>query len=215
MVIPDDVPFHLASLIGCAVMTGVGAAINTAQVTPGLVRGGLRLWRRRNQRHPGGSHRRRGEIVAVDLVDTKLEAALGFGATHAVLPDGVADLVASLTGGDGFDFAFEAIGKLHHHAHGVRRDPPGRYHLRHRLGAHRPDGPVLGLRTLLRGEAAHRLVLRLRQCEDRLPPPLAPLAHRALDLEGMVTRRITIDEVQEAFGAMERGEVIRTVIEFD
>ena len=58
--IPDDVPYEIGALIGCGVTTGVGAALNTAKVRPGLERGRLRRRRRGHRRHPGGPHRRRG-----------------------------------------------------------------------------------------------------------------------------------------------------------
>jgi S-(hydroxymethyl)glutathione dehydrogenase/alcohol dehydrogenase len=108
--IPDDVPFHLASLIGCAVMTGVGAAINTAKVTPGasvlvLGCGGVGISVIQGARIAGAA-----EIVAVDRVDSKLEQAMTFGATHVAQPDALGELMGVVTGGDGFDFGFEAIG---------------------------------------------------------------------------------------------------------
>ena len=90
-------------------MTGVGAALNTAKVTPGLVGGRVRLRGVGISAIQGARVAGAAEIVAVDLVESKLADAQRFGATHAVKPatcrpPGRAD------GGDGFDFAFEAIG---------------------------------------------------------------------------------------------------------
>ena len=109
--IDDDVPFEIASLIGCGVTTGVGAAINTAKVTPGstcavIGCGGVGISVIQGCRIAGAS-----VIVAVDLNDEKLETAKRFGATHAVKPDDLAAAQGELTGGaGGFDFTFEAIG---------------------------------------------------------------------------------------------------------
>ena len=109
--IDDDVPFDIASLIGCGVTTGVGAAINTAKVTPGstcvvIGCGGVGISVIQGCRIAGAS-----VIVAVDLNDEKLETAKRFGATHGVKPDDLAALQAEVTGAaGGFDFAFEAIG---------------------------------------------------------------------------------------------------------
>ncbi len=101
----------MAALVGCAVMTGVGAVMNTARVTPGasVLVGGSEAWastaswvRRSSARTP---------IIVADFVDSKLETAMDFGATHAVNA-ATGDLVTevrALTRG-GVDFAFEAIG---------------------------------------------------------------------------------------------------------
>ena len=80
--IDDDVPLEVASLIGCAVMTGVGAAINTAKVTPGssvvvFGCGGVGISAIQGARIAGAA-----DIVAVDLNEAKLDTAKGFGATH-------------------------------------------------------------------------------------------------------------------------------------
>ncbi|NJC72611.1 alcohol dehydrogenase catalytic domain-containing protein [Planosporangium thailandense] len=110
--VPDDVPARIAALIGCAVTTGVGAVLNTAQVRAGdsaVVVGcggvgqsillGLAL---------AGAH----PIIAVDLSDDRLAHARALGATHVLRgddPDLVAH-VAAITD-DGADHAFEAIGR--------------------------------------------------------------------------------------------------------
>src|SRR5688500_14001665 len=110
--IDDDVPLEVASLIGCAVMTGVGAALKTAKVRPGssvvvFGCGGVGISVIQGARIAGAA-----EIVAVDLVDQKLDDAKRFGATHAIKPDELGDAQAELTvGGVGFDYSFEAIGR--------------------------------------------------------------------------------------------------------
>jgi S-(hydroxymethyl)glutathione dehydrogenase / alcohol dehydrogenase len=108
--IPDDVPWDVASLIGCGVMTGVGAAINAAKVQPGssvvvFGCGGVGISIIQGARIAGAA-----EIVAVDLVASKREDAKRFGATHACSPDELEAVKGELTGGNGFDYAFEAIG---------------------------------------------------------------------------------------------------------
>ena len=108
--IADDVPFELAALVGCGVVTGVGAVINTAQVEPGasvavIGCGGVSIAAIQGARLSGAA-----VIVAVDPVEAKHAVARRFGATHAVHPDHVGDLSAELTGGEGFDYAFEVVG---------------------------------------------------------------------------------------------------------
>ena len=92
--IDDDVPWDVASLLGCGVMTGVGAAINTAQVRPGssvvvFGCGGVGISVIQGARIAGAA-----EIVAVDLVEGKREHARQFGATHTASPDELADVSA-------------------------------------------------------------------------------------------------------------------------
>lgn len=109
--IPDDVPFEIAALIGCGVTTGLGAAINTAQVEAGssvavIGCGGVGISTIQGARVQGAA-----QIVAVDPVASRREAALRFGATEAVSPDEFADAKQRVTAGEGFDYVFEVVGK--------------------------------------------------------------------------------------------------------
>jgi S-(hydroxymethyl)glutathione dehydrogenase / alcohol dehydrogenase len=211
--IPDDVPLDVASLIGCGVTTGVGAALNTARVRPGssvvvIGCGGVGISVIQGARVAGAA-----DIVGVDLVEGKLEMAKRFGATHAVTPDQLEDLKGELTAGSGFDYAFEAIGTS-----GTIRaayDATRRGGTTVVVGVGRADDTVAFnafeiffgekiLQGCLYGSADvrtdfHRFI-RLWQAGR-------------LDLEGMITRRTDLKGVNEAFTAMQQGEVIRTVIE--
>lgn len=211
--VPDDVPFDVASLIGCGVTTGVGAAINTAGVRPGssvvvLGCGGVGISVIQGARIAGAA-----EIVAVDLVDSKLEMAKRFGATHGVRPEALDDLKGELTGGLGFDYAFEAIGNpttIRAAFDAARRGGTAVV-----VGVGRADQFVQfnafelffnekNLRGSLYGSADvrtefHRMIRLWRSGQ--------------LDLEGMITKRDKLDGINEAFRAMQAGEVVRTVIE--
>ena len=110
--INKDIPFPQASLIGCGVTTGVGAAINTAQVEPGTTAavfgaGGVGLNVIQGCRIAGAT-----TIIAVDLLDNKLDMAREFGATHTVNAgeEDAVEAIKSLTDGYGVHYAFEAIG---------------------------------------------------------------------------------------------------------
>jgi S-(hydroxymethyl)glutathione dehydrogenase/alcohol dehydrogenase len=213
--IPKDVPFHVASLVGCAVMTGVGAAINTAKVTPGssvlvLGCGGVGISAIQGARIAGAA-----EIVAVDRVADKLAAAHHFGATEAVDPDGLPDVMRSITGGDGFDFAFEAIGSA--------------ATMRTAFDMTRRGGTTCIVGAGPMDQVVEFSAFELFFAEKHLTGSYYGSGnvktdfHRLLrlwragrlDLDSMISQRITIDALQDAFGAMERGEGIRTVIEFD
>ena len=135
--IDDDIPFEIASLIGCGVMTGVGAAINTAKVTPGSTVvvfgcGGVGISAIQGARIAGAARSSPSTSST-----RKLEQAKPFGATHACKPDDLAPSRPS-SPADGFDYAFEAIGLPGHDAGRVRRRPPRRHRLHHRR---RRDGP--------------------------------------------------------------------------
>src|SRR5581483_4162742 len=110
--IPDDIPFEIAALIGCGVLTGVGAALNTADIAQGdtvavIGCGGVGLNVIQGAKIAGAS-----EIIAIDMLPNKLEMAKDFGATtlvNASEGDPVSK-VMDLTEQRGVDVAFEVIG---------------------------------------------------------------------------------------------------------
>ena len=109
VVIPDDVPFETAALFGCAVLTGVGAVLNTAKVRAGqsvavFGLGGVGL-----ASVMGAKAANAARIIAVDPVESKRKVALELGATAALTPEQAATGIKDLSGG-GVDFAFEAAG---------------------------------------------------------------------------------------------------------
>lgn len=214
IVIDKDVPWEIASLIGCAVTTGVGAAINSARVTPGssvvvLGCGGVGISVIQGARIAGAA-----EIVAVDTMAAKHEWAKKFGATHAATPDEVGELLNSITGGEGFDYAFECVGS----PTTIRSafDLTRRGGTTTVVGVGRQDAEVTfnafelffaekTLRGTYYGSADvrtdfHRL-LRLWRAGR-------------LDLESMISRRLQLDEINDGISSLRRGEVIRQVITF-
>ena len=107
-----DIPFEAAAVTGCAVVTGVGAVLNTAKVQPGssvavVGIGGVGL-----NVIQGAVLANATTIIAIDLLDNKLELARQFGATHTVNPgkENFQEKVNSITGGIGVDYSFEVIG---------------------------------------------------------------------------------------------------------
>ena len=213
--IEDDVPLGIASLIGCGVTTGVGAAINTAQIKPGssvvvFGAGGVGIAAIQGARIAGAA-----EILAVDLVESKLEAAKRFGATHACTPDAFEQMKKEITADEGFDYALECIGKpttIRATYDAARRGGTAVI-----VGAGRMDHMIQfsafefffsdkTLRGSMYGSANVRTFM----------PMLCRLWRVGkLDLEGMITRRIQLEEVNDAFRAMQDGEVIRSVIDFN
>lgn len=212
--IPADVPLDVASLIGCGVMTGVGAAINTAQVRPGssvvvFGCGGVGLSVIQGARIAGAA-----EIVAVDLLESKLEMAPRFGATHVSSPDGLDSLKTQITGGEGFDYAFEVVGLP--------------VTIRQAWEATRRGGTTVvvgaGSMTAMVEFSAYELFFMERKLLGSLYGSanvntdfgrlIRLWREGKLDLEGLITQRIDLADVNEAFEALKRGEVLRSVIEF-
>src|SRR2546430_3398277 len=108
--IDSDVPYEIAALIACGVMTGVGSVINTARVEPGstvlvIGCGGVGISVIQGARLAGAA-----QIIAVDPVPAKHVAALRFGATHTATPEGLPALNAELAGNLGFDYSFDVVG---------------------------------------------------------------------------------------------------------
>jgi S-(hydroxymethyl)glutathione dehydrogenase / alcohol dehydrogenase len=211
--IPDDVPWAVASLIGCAVMTGVGAAIHAAKVQPAssvivFGCGGVGISAIQGARLAGAA-----ELVAVDLVDDKRKAALGFGATHAVHPDEVAEVVQELTGGRGFDYGIEAIG--------LPATIRATYDAVRRGGTACIAG--VGKAEQMVEFSAFELFYNEKQLVGTVDGSADVRVdfHRMirlwragrLDLEGMISKRVGLDDLNQAFDDMKAGRVIRTVIE--
>ncbi len=212
--IDPDIPLDIASLIGCGVTTGVGAALNTANVDAGssvavFGCGGVGISVIQGARIAGAT-----TIVAVDLVERKLDLAKSFGATHGATPDALGDLSAELTGGQGFDYAFEVVGS------------PAT--IRAAYDATRRGGTTVIVGVGKADAMVEFSAYELFFSEKKILPSFYGSAdvrfefHRLLrlwkagklDLEGMITQRIDLSEVNEAFEAMKTGEVIRSVIEF-
>ncbi|MBI4728318.1 MAG: Zn-dependent alcohol dehydrogenase [Acidobacteria bacterium] len=210
--VPEDVPFEIAALVGCGVLTGVGAAVNTAKIEPGervavIGCGGVGLNVVQGCRVAGAS-----TIVAIDPVESKREAALRFGATHAAAPDEAPGLLASLTGGVGPDAVFEVAGRpeLQRQAWDLAR-AGGRAVM---VGV-----PGVTEETTLPSLLLTILEKKILGCSYGSSDPRRDVGRildlwRAgrLDLEGLISHRLPLDGVNDAFGAMEAGTAIRSVL---
>lgn len=211
--IGDDVPWDIASILGCGVMTGVGAAINAAKVRPGssvvvFGCGGVGVSIIQGARIAGAA-----EIVAVDLMEAKREDAKRFGATHAVAPEDLAAAAAEITAGEGFDYGFEAIGlssTIRATFDAVRRGGKavivgvGGFEDTVSFSAGELFFSEKTLLGTLYGSADVRTdfnrLLRLWRAGR-------------LDLEGMVSQRLGLKDINKAFDDMRAATVIRSVIE--
>jgi Zn-dependent alcohol dehydrogenase len=216
-----DMPTDVTAIIGCAVLTGVGAAQNTANVQAGqsvavFGAGGVGLCV-----IAGAAARRASPIIAIDLTEDKLEFARKFGATHTVnaRETDAVQAVIDLTGG-GADFAFDAIGHrvtMEQILPAVRagqlgRDTGGTAVL---VGVPQED-MTLNARMLLVGEKKYIGSIGGSSRPDQdFPRYLRMYREGELDLDALVTRRFTLDQINDAVGALERGEIAgRAILEF-
>jgi S-(hydroxymethyl)glutathione dehydrogenase / alcohol dehydrogenase len=213
--IPDDVPYEIAALIGCGVMTGVGAVINTAKVEPGATVvvigcGGVGIAAIQGARLSGASL-----IVAVDPAEAKHETAKQFGATHAIRPDQLDDAKRELTGREGFDYAFEVVGSpatIRSAWDATRRGGTVTV-----VGAGRNDQKVEfnPFELFFDGKTLHGSVYGSADVRRDFPRLIALWRAGRLDLAAMITQRIRLDDVDAALDALGRGDIIRQVIIFD
>jgi len=205
-----------AGLLGCGVMAGIGAAVNTGGVGRGdsvavFGCGGVGDGAIAGANLAGASI-----IIAVDIDDRKLEWAQRFGATHVINSSQTDPVPAiqELTGGHGVDVAIEAIGLPATYRQAFEaRDLAGTVVL---VGVPTPDMTIElpFLEVFGRGGA-----LKSSWYGDCLPsrdfPMLIDLYMQGrLDLDGFVSETIGLGDVEEAFHKMERGEVLRSVVMF-
>ena len=211
----DRPPDEQLALIGCGVTTGVGAALNTAQVEPGstvavIGCGGVGQSVIQGARIAGASR-----IFAIDPVEMKRKTAEQFGATDLIDPaDGdPVEQVQAATGGRGADYAFEVIGLPETILQAYDDRPTGRHRGRGRAcraSTHTVTFPAMelfcGEKTLL------GCMYGSAQVRRDFPRFVHLVETGRLDIGSMVSRHIQLDEVNDAFRAMEAGEVIRSVI---
>ena len=213
--IRDDIPLDRACLVGCGVMTGVGAAINTAKVRPGQTVavfgcGGVGL-----NVIQGAALAGAARIIGVDLAASKLTMAKQFGATDTVNASDVSDppgAIKELTGGLGVDYAFEVIGApavIQQADLSVKRGgaavvvgvPP--------MGQ---EVAVPGIMLALEEKSILGCLYGSANVRRDMPLLLDLYMQKRLKIDELISKRIKLEDVNAAFEAMEKGEVARSVI---
>jgi S-(hydroxymethyl)glutathione dehydrogenase/alcohol dehydrogenase len=214
--IDDDLPLDRAALVGCGVLTGVGAALRTSGLEAGQTVavfgcGGVGLSIVQGARIGGAR-----QIIALDQFDNKLDMAKTIGATHlvnAAKQDPVA-AIRELTRGAGVDHAFEAVGNPT-----LVRQAVESLAIRGTatiVGVLPPDAmiefPWMAIRPECRVQTSRMGSNRFR---IDIPRYLEFYRQGRLLLDEMVTRKGRLEDVNDAFRAMRAGEVARTVLVFD
>src|SRR6516164_5775141 len=208
--IDPDLPLDQAALVGCGVLTGVGAALRSSGMEAGQTVavygcGGVGLSIVQGARI-GGARR----IIAIDQFGQKRQVAMRVGATHFVNSSEADPVkaVRELTGGLGVDHAFEAVGN----AKLVRQAIESLAI----VGVLPPDAmiefPWMAIRPECKVQTSRMGSNRFR---TDIPLYLDFFRQGRLDLDAMVTKRGRLCDINEAFRAMKAGEVARTVLTFD
>ncbi len=213
--IRKDVPLTAAALVGCAVTTGVGAAMNTVQVRPGdsvVVYGcggaGLNILQ-------GAALCGAETIIAVDRVPAKMELARTFGATHTLMAgDDTIQSIRELTNGRGADYVFEAIGLPSVQEEALRAVRPGGTLV---LVGLAPMGTATNFPSALLTRQEKRVVgsyYGTANTRRDFPMILDLYMAGKLKLDELISCEYTLDRINEAYEAMLSGEVARGVITF-
>ena len=213
--IRKDMPLDRAALIGCSVMTGVGAAVHTSNVRPGetvavIGCGGVGLAAINGAAIAGA-----GRIIAIDMLASKDNLAREFGATDfidASKTDAVAEVLQMTKGG--VHHSFEAIG--------LGKTAEQAFNMLRRGGTANVIGMIpLGQTVNLMGAAflGEKRIQGSMMGSNRFPVDMPRLVDfymsGKLKLDEMISQRIRLDQVNEGFEEMKKGEMARSVIVFN
>ncbi len=215
--VPRDLPFDVASLLACGVITGYGAVVHTAGLKPGdhaviVGCGGVGL-----NAIQGAALSGAASVTAIDLEDSKLEAARRFGATHTVNPKtgDARETVMALTGRRGADFAFITVGakraldgafdfiKKEGSVIVVGMPPSGIY-------AQYDPGILAAWNQTVKGSK-----MGSARIADDIPALVKLYKEGRLKLDELISGRYPLERVNEAMASVNRGEALRNVIVFD
>jgi S-(hydroxymethyl)glutathione dehydrogenase/alcohol dehydrogenase len=214
--IDDSVPLDLAAVVGCAVATGVGAVLNTARLEVGQSAavvgcGGVGI-----SVVQGCAAMAAEPLIAIDANPEKLALAASLGATHTIDASSVdaVEAVQEITGG-GVDYAFEAIGLKATIEQAVAMLGPAGSAV---LVGMPPDGVTVEIDPMAITSSEQRILgCMYGSCNPPVDFPRILGLHRRgrLDLDSVVSRRIPLEQVNEAFATMAGGEGVRTVVIYE
>jgi alcohol dehydrogenase len=213
--IDKDLPFELATLFGCAVSTGTGAAMNTANIRPGqsvavFGLGGVGL-----AALMGAKACNAGQIIAVDLLDSKLEMAKNLGATHVVSAkdNNPVEVIQDLTHG-GVEIAIESVGNAMVLAQAYESTMRGGTTVA--IGLPHPDHQFsIPAVTLSAMEKTVKGSYQGSCVPSRDIPKFIEMFHAGqLPVDQLLSDTIKLEDINEGFDRLHKGEVARQVILF-
>jgi len=216
--IPKEMPLDRASLLGCGVITGLGAVVNTAKVEPNssvavIGVGGVGLNAIQGAVLAGAY-----PIIAIDLLDNKLAAAQAFGATHTINAAQVEKphrAVRELTAGRGIDYAFVTVGSPIAVTQGFKMiGPEGTLVI---VGLPAADATVTFPVTHFIWGGPRRIMgsfMGSTRLSVDIPRLVTLYQHGQLKLDELITARYPLEQINEAIEVVEQGEALRNVIIF-
>ena len=215
-VMPKDVSFSVASLLGCGVITGVGAAINTTKIKPGesvvvIGTGGVGL-----NCIQGAALSGANPLVAVDVNDAKLEASKEFGATHGInsKTQDVAAEVKALTNGRMADHVLVSVGVGPAIEQGIGLMGKGAETV---IVGMPPSGVTTTFDPSWIAADSQRIIgskMGSAQTPADIPQLVGLYRGGRLKLDELVTKEYPLEEINEAVAAVKRGEALRNVVVF-
>jgi Zn-dependent alcohol dehydrogenase len=216
--VDEEMPLERAALVSCGVVTGVGAVLNAARVPPGATVavfgcGGVGLNVLQGARLADAER-----VIAIDRVPDKLELAGRFGATDTLdVSDSEMNVVEALravTDGRGVDYAFDAVGdaRVFKQAYAALRK--GGTAVLVGLPPYDEKLEIRGLSLVLQEKAVIGSYYGSMSPREHIPLLLKYHREGNLLLDELVSHRFALDEVNQAFDALERGDLTRGIIEF-
>jgi S-(hydroxymethyl)glutathione dehydrogenase/alcohol dehydrogenase len=214
--IPPEMPFDRACIIGCGVMTGVGAVVRKARVEPGATVVVIGCGAVGLNAVQGARLGDAGAVIAIDIGRARLDRAMQFGATQTIDATGgdVAGQVKGLTQGRGADYVFEAAGNARAFRLAVEACRPGgevvwlgKVNVNEEVAFR--WGSLMGERRIVRSSYGGARPMR------DFPWLVGEYLKGRLKLDELITRRIRLEEINDGFAMLARGEGIRTVVMFN
>ncbi|MFN4099103.1 MAG: Zn-dependent alcohol dehydrogenase [Pararhodobacter sp.] len=212
--VPDDLPMELGALLACGVITGTGAVINTAGVRAGdsvvvIGAGGVGLNAIQGARLAGA-----GAIIAIDLAEEKLAAAREFGATEALRADmkGLRKAVQGLTGGQGADHVFVAVGAIAAYNQAPSLACKGGQVV---MVGMPPSGATMAVEPVIvaaTGQTLKGSFMGATVVQRDIPYLVEMWRQGRLKLEELVTARYPFEQINEAIADARQGHVRRNVL---
>ncbi len=214
--IPKDMPLAQASILGCAITTGLGAVFRTARIEPGstvavIGTGGVGMAAIQGARLAGAS-----TIIAVDVVDEKLDKARGFGASHTVNGRSV-DAVAAvqeITRG-GVDYSFEAVGNARTVEQAFAMLGPGGTATVVGMVPVSTPIAISGPDLFLQEKKLQGSFMGSNQFKVDIPRYVELYLQGRLMLDEMVSDRLPFAQINEGFARLSSGHVTRVVVDME
>ena len=215
--IPDDLPFDVASLLSCGVITGFGAVVNTAKLpanasTAVIGCGGVGL-----NAVQGAAYSGAAPLVAVDVVDGKLEIAKAFGATHCINSTQVdaREIIDQLTDKRGLEYVFTTVGSPKAIEQGLGLLAPGGTLT---IVGMPPSGDLVSFDATDMAGAGQRILgskMGSTRLRTDIPKLIALYRNGRLKLDELISNRYPLEKINHAIDEVKQDKVLRNVIVFE